>query len=235
MKRISWLLLAAALAATGGCVITEASETRAFSLSGFDSIDASGGVNLVLKQGPYAISATGPKGKLDRLVIEQEGSTLSISRESNWNWWFNYSGADIVTVTAPSYVRVNATSGVDIEANGLAQPTLALNTTGGADFDASNFRIDALTVTSSGGADVSLSGACKTLTLETSGGADFNSENFSCESAVVTASGGSDVDVRVSLSATGRSSSGADIRFIGKPTTYSADEESGGDIELEAP
>lgn len=234
MKPILWLLPAAALAATGGCVVTEPSETRPFSLSGFDSIDAAGGVNLILKQGPYAISATGPKGKLDKLVIEQQGSTLSITRESTFSWWFNYSESDIVTITAPSYTRIKATGGVDIEANGLAQPALTIDANGGADFDAENFRIDALHVTSSGGADVNLSGACKSLTLETSGGADFNSEDFACESAVVTASGGADVEVRVSLSATGKSSSGADIRFIGRPATYIADEESGGDIDLEA-
>lgn len=235
MNRISWLLPAAALAATGACAVTEPSETRAFSLSGFDSIEATGGVNLVLKQGPYAISAKGPKSKLDRLVIEQQGSTLSITREANWNWWYNYSETDIVTITAPSYTRIEADGGVDIEAHGLAQPSLTLDTTGGADFDANNFRIDALHVTANGGADVNLSGACKTLTLEMSGGADFDSENFACETATINASGGSDVNVRASLSASARATSGADINVFGTPAAFTSDKDSGGDIELRAP
>ncbi|MDP3492011.1 MAG: head GIN domain-containing protein [Hyphomonadaceae bacterium] len=236
MKRIYWLLPAAALATTGGCVMTEPSESRTFSQSGFDSIDASGGVNLVLKQGPYSIKAEGPKSKLDKLVIAQEGTTLSIHREPVMNWFsVNVSDRDIVTITAPNYARIAASGGVDIETTGLRLPALAIKVSGGADIDATGFNVDQLTVDTSGGGDVNLAGSCKSVTIDASGGADFNGENFACESATVTAASGADVEVRASAVASGRASSGADIRFLGNPATFTSDHDSGGEVELRAP
>ena len=208
MNRITWLLPMAALAATGGCVMTEPTESRNFNQSGFDSINASGGVNLVLKQGPYSIRAEGPKSKLDKLVIEQQGTTLSVRREPTMNW-FGVSTRDVVTITAPTYTRIDATGGVDIETTGLRLPALALKVSGGADIDATGFNVDQLTVDGSGGSDVNLAGACKSVTIDASGGADFSGKDFACETATVIASSGSDVEVRVSQNATGRASSRA--------------------------
>lgn len=232
MKTITPLLCAAALAATSGCVMTETIETRTFNHSGFDAIEASGGVNLVLKQGPFAVSAEGPKSKLDKLVVQQQGKTLSVHRESNTITWFGVSSRDVVTITAPTYTAIGATGGVDIETAGLTLPALALRISGGADFDASGFKIDQLTVDGSGGSDVRVSGACKSATINASGGADFKGKDFICETAAVTSSSGSDVDIHASLTATGDASSGADIRFYGNPANVTRNESSGGDVEV---
>jgi len=236
MNRIIWLLPAAALAAMGGCVISEPTETRTFAQSGFDSIDASGGVNLVLRQGAYAINAEGPKSKLDKLVIQQNGPTLSIRREPSMNWLsVNINDRDVVTITAPDYRTITATGGVDIDASGLRLPALSLRIDGGADFDATSFNVDQLTIDSSGGGDIKLVGACKSLTLTATSGSDFDGEIFACETATVSASGGADVDARASLSASGRASSGADISFLGNPAQFTSDQDSGGEVELRAP
>lgn len=234
MKPITWLLPLAALAATGGCVMTEPTETRTFNQAGFDSIKASGGVTIVLRQGPYAIKAEGPKTKLDKLVIEQQGTTLSVHRESMMNW-FGVSQRDIVTITAPGYNALEASGGADIETDGLRLPALALKISGGADVDATGFNVDQLTVDISGGGDVNVAGACKSAIINASGGGDFSGRNFACEAATVTASGGSDVEIRASLSASGRASSGADITFIGNPANFISDHDSGGEVELRAP
>jgi hypothetical protein len=232
MKIITPLLCAAALAATSGCVMTETTETRSFNHSGFDAIDASGGVNLVLKQGPFAINAEGPKSKLDKLVIQQQGTTLSIHREHSSFNWFSVSTHDVVTITAPTYTRINATGGVDVETAGLTLAALTLGVTGGADFDADNLQVDQLTVETSGGGDVRVSGACKLATVNASGGADFDGKNFTCQTATVTSSAGADVEINASQTASGDASSGADIRFYGNPTNVTRNESSGGDVEV---
>lgn len=231
MKTFTPLLCAAALAA-GGCVMTETTETRTFNHSGFDAIDASGGVNLVLKQGPFAINAEGPRSKLDKLVVQQQGTTLSIHREHSSMNWFSVGSHDVVTITAPTYTRINATGGVDIETSGLTLPALALRVTGGADFDAEGFNVDQLNVETSGGGDVRVSGACKTAMINASGGADFDGKNFNCQSATVTSSAGADVEIHASQTASGDASSGADIRFYGNPTNVTRNESSGGDVEV---
>ena len=234
MKPITWLLPLAALAATGGCVMTEPTETRTFNQQGFDSISASGGVNIVLRQGPYAIRAEGPKDKLDKLVIEQQGKMLSVRREPMMSW-FSVGQRDVVTITAPGYTAIEAAGGADIETDGLRLPALALKVSGGADIEATGFNVDQLTVEIAGGGDVNVAGACKSATINASGGGDFDGRDFACEAATVAASAGADVEIRASLNASGRASSGADINFIGAPATFTSDQTRGGDVKLHAP
>jgi len=232
MKTLSLIALGLALGATSACAVVEPIETRTWDLADFDSISAGNGVNVTLKQGPYSVSAEGPRDKLARLNVERRGSELRISRDRgvnvNWGMW---SQGDMVTVVAPNYTAISAGGGVDIYADDL--------------------KLADVSIRSSGGADVSISGACKTLTLEASGGADFNGKDFSCETADVSASGGADASVTatgnatgdgsggaditfygVSGTAIGKASSGADIRFNGRPAVVQRDESSGGDVEV---
>ncbi len=230
MIRLTWIVPVAALAATGACSTYESVETRTYDLSGFDSISASSGVNVVLKQGPFAINAEGPKSRLDKLVIERDGSQLSISRKPSMNWFGWNMQSDIVTVSAPAYMAIAATGGADVDIGGLNGSALSISASGGADINASGVVVDTLTANVSGGGDLNLTGSCKSLTVEASGGADFGGENLRCDNAVVTASSGSDVDVIVSGSASGNGSSGADIRFHGNPASFQSNESSGADV-----
>jgi hypothetical protein len=205
-------------------------ETKTYDLSGFDSVSASAGVNVDLKQGPFSVTAEGPKSRLDRLIVERKGEELVIRREPTVSWGV-WSRGDLVTVVAPAYSGIKASGGADVFGDGL---------------QLADIRIDI-----NGGADINLSGSCKSLTLEASGGADFRGRELACESASVSASGGADAFVTatrdasgrgsggadiafygVAGSATGDASSGSDIRFHGKPTTVQLDESSGGDIYI---
>ncbi len=72
----------AALAAAAASLPAQA-ETRSFNLSNFDKVSAAAGVDVILKQGPYAVSVEEPDGKFDRLDLEVRGSTLVASRNSH--------------------------------------------------------------------------------------------------------------------------------------------------------
>src|SRR5689334_20528139 len=84
-SNIRWIAPVAALAALGACSFTyddsgpKNTETRQF--SDFDRVDASAGVNVVVRQGPYSVTVTGPKDKLDTLRITQSGKTLKVYRD----------------------------------------------------------------------------------------------------------------------------------------------------------
>lgn len=232
MKTLSLIALGLALGATSACAVVESIETKTYDIAGFDTVTASSGVNVVLKQGPFSVSATGPKNKLDRLNVERNGAELRIWRDPgmsmNWGMW---SQSDMVTVVAPAYTAISAS--------------------GGADIDAYELQFGDVSIRSSGGADINISGACKALTLEASGGADFNGRDLVCETADVSASGGADASVtatanatgdgsggadinfyKVSGTAIGKASSGADVHFDGRPAVVQRDESSGGDVEV---
>lgn len=186
-------------------------ETRTFDLDGFKDVAASAGVNVILKQGPYAISVSEPDGQFDKLVLEVRGSELRIGRKNNTFGWGSRGPRFTVTVTAPEYRAISASSGSDV--------------------DGENLRFADLSVDVSSGADVQLSGSCKALSVDVSSGSDFSGKDLRCETATVDASSGADADVFATASASGDASSGADITFHGKPATFTKDTSSGGSVK----
>lgn len=250
--RVSWIAPVMALAAAGGCAaISSETTTRTYDIAGFDSISARSGVNVVLKQGNFDVRAEGPQHEVDALLIERQGSLLVISREPTVGvGWLNWSERDVVTVTAPRYASIEASGGADVDIEALEQDALSIRASGGADVNMEAPRLEELSIAASGGADVNarratlvavnatagggadidLSGQCRTLTVETSGGADFRGADLRCESASVTATGGGDADAYAAAFASGRASSGGDVRFHGNPARFEKDEGSGGDV-----
>jgi Putative auto-transporter adhesin, head GIN domain len=223
------LLAVAAVAAV--CLAQPArADTKSFSLSGFTEVAASAGVDVVLKQGPFSIVASGNKDDLARLDIQLEGSKLVVTHKSSISW-FGHMERNVVTVTAPTWVGIAASSGSDIDADGLTLNDLRIAASGGADVRASGLTAKGLSVTVSGGADVKLSGSCSGLTVEASGGGDYKGGEMKCQTADVRASGGADADAWASTSAKGHASSGADIRFRGSPTNVDKESSSGGSVK----
>ena len=234
IRLIAPAILALPLVMTSGCmVISSKTETRTYQHAGFDSINASSGINVVLAQGPFSVIAEAPEGKLDRIRIEQNGTELRLSREPELS--FGYSGRYLVTVAAPSISKIDVSGGADLDASGLTADTLDLKASGGGDMRLTGLKIGALTASTSGGGDIDAAGSCTSATLDASGGGDFSGRNLDCASASVVAAGGGDVDIRVRDSATGKATAGGDIRFFGNPATFNKDESTGGDITLEAP
>lgn len=234
MKRISWVLPVAAMSALGGCVVIGGpTETRDYSNTGFDSIHAASGINVVLSQGPFAVKAEAPEGNLDKILIEQNGSELKVSRKSEISW-FGGNGHYVVNVTAPVITSISASGGADLETSALQAETLALSASGGGDLALKGLRVTTLSASASGGGDIDAAGTCNTATITTSGGGDFDGTQLDCANVTASASGGGDVDVRASASATGDASSGGDIRFIGSPATFNKQESSGGDVSVDA-
>src|SRR5690349_12974029 len=217
MKTIGWIASGAALAALGGCVVvgSETRDSKTYEFSGFDSIRASSGVNVVVKQGPFSVSAEGPQNRLDLLDIGKDGSTLTVANKPHVDWGFNWSGPTIVTVVAPQYRRIEASGGADVDIdplkldgleldahggadvnlNGLSLGRLGITASGGADINLKEATLDQVKVAASGGADVQLVGACKAIEADISSGADLSARNLRCETATVTASGGADAGV----------------------------------------
>ena len=252
MSALRWTVPAVAMAALGACVATSSSvDSKTYNVSGFDSVSARSGVNVILKEGPFSVSAEAPKEKLEKITVEMQGSTLVISQKPTVTW-FGWSGRSLVTVVAPSYRKVEASGGADVDGDSLrgealqleasggadirlgsiTATNLSVSASGGADVDADTIKVGVLDVDAGGGADVRLSGSCTSLTVKASGGADFDGDKLTCTDGVVTASGGGDVDVALTGKASGNASSGGDVRIRGNPTSVDTDESSGGDVEV---
>lgn len=234
MKHFAFVLPAVALAALSGCVVaSRKTETRDYNNTGFDMIHASNGIDVVLSQGPFAVRAEAPEGNLDKIIIEQTGSELKLSRKSEMLW---SGGGDhyVITISAPGISGILASGGADVESSALQGEKLAVSASGGGDVKLRALKVTNLTAQASGGGSIDAEGSCINATVDASGGGDFDGEDLACENATAAAASGGDIDIGASVKAAGAASSGGDIRFIGSPTTVSKDESSGGDVRVEA-
>jgi hypothetical protein len=210
MRKSLMILPALGVAAVVAAVALPAvAETRTYSLDGFEKVSASAGVEVILKQGPYAISVNEPKGKFDKLKLEVKGDTLIVSRQNSSGFWGN--NADFtVTVTAPAYTGVSASSGSDVEGERLSLRDLDISV--------------------SSGASIELDGSCTVMKVSVSSGGDFDGEDLKCETASISASSGADADAFATVKASGDASSGGSITFHGNPQTFQKETSSGGSV-----
>ncbi len=213
----AFLILLPTLAAfsAAGCVVGNAngqpySESRRSSYTGFDEVDASAGVEVVVTQGAFNVKATSPNNaNLDNLIVEVRDHTLHIGRKQKMMGWGD-NARYRVDVSAPAYTGFEASSGSSI--------------TG------SNLQLADVEIDVSSGASIELSGACKSLHGDASSGAQFEGKNLKCESASIEASSGASAEAFATAKASGDASSGASVRFAGNPARLDRDESSGGSV-----
>ncbi|MEZ5893723.1 MAG: head GIN domain-containing protein [Parvularculaceae bacterium] len=204
---------AAAVAATSLVALASAS-TKTVDLDGFSYIDASAGVDVIVKVGGgYSIRAEGEDEALEHLRIEKRGDTLEIGREHRRGLVFStHKGRLTVHVTMPALNGVDVSSGADVTATGI---------------DSERFSASV-----SSGADATLSGRCGDLTADGSSGADLEASDLKCENANADVSSGADLDIYASESVIADASSGGDITVHGGPKNTNIDKSSGGGVTI---
>lgn len=183
-------------------------DTRTYSMRDFTSVYASASVQVVLKQGPYSISAESSDGKFDELDIRTDGRRLLIGRKGPGHW--GPGPRYTVTVSAPDYSGVGVSSSAKIHGEGLV--------------------VKQIDVRASSSGRVELSGACQGLTARVSSSSRFDGEGLKCETADVDASSSARADVFASKSADGRASSSAKINVFGKPAQFEEHTSSSGRV-----
>jgi len=213
MRQFLLLIPAAGIAlATAAVVLPAWADTKSYSLSNFDRVDVSAGIEVVLQQGPYAVSVDERSGKFDRIVVEVRGNTLHVGRKNQGWSLFDWGGGPryTVTVNAPAYTGFNISSGSSVEGRNLSLRDVKVNV--------------------SSGAHLELAGACAALRVDISSGANFDGEDLKCQSARVDASSGAHAEAFATQSASGDASSGANVTFHGKPASFEKDTSSGGSV-----
>jgi len=212
----AFLILLPTIAAfsAAGCVVGNAngqpySDNLRASYAGFDEVDASAGVEVIVAQGKFDVSAMSPNNSdMKNLIVEVRDHTLHISRKQTMGWGGNQRYR--VNVSAPAYTGFEASSGSSI--------------TG------SNLQLADVEIDVSSGARIELSGACKSVRGDASSGASFSGQDLKCETASFEASSGASARAFATADARGDASSGASVNFFGNPARLDRDESSGGSV-----
>jgi hypothetical protein len=187
-------------------------ESRTYPLKDFDRVSVRAGIELILKQGPFAVEARSRSGDLSKLIVDVDGSELSISREVSLGRVDN-SPSYVVTATAPSWIGIEGLAGVKIEGKDLT--------------------LDILNVEVAAGASVELSGTCKEIIVEATAGASVDADDLKCAAASADAAAGARVDLWASERARGKASAGASIEISGKPPALEQEADISSTVKLE--
>lgn len=232
MKTIKTLFILTLVILFGtNATVLASNETENRKVKEFSAIKVSAGIDLYLKMGDSeSVKIVADDDIIDEVVTEVKDGTLRIyMKKNNWfNWGGNKTRKAYVTVKELNVIH--ASSGSDVKSeNTLKGESLDVRASSGSDVDIDIFYKDVSLDTSSG-SDARLSGKVKTFKAEASSGSDIKAGDLESKICNVRASSGSDATVNVSDELYARASSGADIKYYGKPVIREVDESSGGDV-----
>jgi hypothetical protein len=220
----SAILLSVALAPTVG-----AQQRQSRPLTGFDTIEVGGGVDLVVRKGDtFVVEVAAKQADVEKITTEVVGKTLQIKRRNNF---FSWGDGGTVYVTLPALVSLDASGGSDAKAEGtFTGDTMRIGASGGSDLTmdvaAATLRVEA-----SGGSDIRLSGTARSVRVESSGGSDLNASALTADDAEVESSGGSDLVIgAVRQKISGVASGGSDVTYSGSPGSVNVNTSGGAEL-----
>ena len=214
------------------CINVFAQNSRQVSVSDFNGIGVSSGINLHLKQGnTESLVIKGDDEIIKDVVVEKNERSISIKYKEGINWSRLFKGRTIdVYVTFKNLNALAASGGSDVYIDGqLKTDRFSLAASGGADVKL-NLVCKEIKIAASGGADIELKGAAENMSVSASGGADIDAFDFKVDYAQVNSSGGADVDIYVNKGLSAAASGGSDITYKGNASLKKTSSSKSGDI-----
>lgn len=196
---------------------TNAQSNKNISVSGFDEVSVSSGIDLYITHGSSeSAKVTAHEDVIDNVVLQKSGNTLSIRFRENFSLSRLLSNQGVkVYLTVKTLHSISASGGSDVYSqNTIKTDRLKARASGGADLKLSLNTTD-LEVESSGGADVELKGSATNMTVRASGGSDIEAYGLVAQYAKASASGGADININVAKALEAGASGGGDIHFKG--------------------
>lgn len=185
-------------------------ESKTYAIEGFDSVSAETGIVLILKQGPFSISAQSQRGDLSRLHVDLRGSELNVSADSMLT--MGIQPTYTVTLSAPKWTAIKANAGVDVTADTLT--------------------VESLDVEASTGVQMKLSGACREIDIDANTGASVDASGLKCAAATVKAMGGAHVGAFATEKLDAKAHAGAVIDISGNPPMVEKENDISGVINV---
>lgn len=202
-----------------GVGMAQSSQSR--SVGDFQAIQASGAIDVVLRQGSQtSVKVEAESDVLSSIKTEVKGNKLVIYRDnSNSSLWSRLTDSDKVKVyvTCPRLNSVEVSGASEIKsttpfhaddftvrASGASEVTLTLD-------------VRNLNASASGASDLRLAGRAEQQQVHISGSSDYQAYDLKSQNAKVEASGASDAYVAVANELSSRSSGASDIHYKGNP------------------
>jgi hypothetical protein len=192
-------------------------QSRNVTIKSFNSIGVSSGIDLYLTQGTTeSLTIKGDDDLIKDVVIEQNGTSLTIKYKDGINWGRLFKNQSIkVYVNFKSLKGLAASGGSDVYTqNAIKATDFTVAASGGSDLEL-NLTCTNFSLSISGGSDADLKGSAENMSVTATGGSDVDAYGFVANNAKVNTSGGSDVNINVNKGLEVNASGGSDVHFKG--------------------
>ena len=208
------------------CTFTLSAQDKIIDLSSYNTVHVSEGIAVTMIKGDPKAEITMYKGKLEDVVVSQDGESIRIKFKKKKGISWNNSNNRKVSIELyfeGDISEVAVSSGASLHSDDT--------------FYSSNFECDASSggtidvriesndadISVSSGASIKISGEVKNLDISVSSGAIFKGKNLKSKSVDVDASSGASAIVWATDIIEADTSSGASIKYKGDPKSENLD------------
>lgn len=192
--------------------------TRTVNTEAYDVINVTGSMEVSLQKGGEGnITVTAEDNVQDRIVVESNGNTLTISMKNNTS----LQNTKKIKISVP----VEAISEISLKGSGsvggnemLISNSLSLISRGSGEIEVF-VKADSLNVQVNGSGEIKASGTAKRVTANISGSGEFKGKELIVEQAEINISGSGNSFIVVNNTLTGKIKGSGRIFYGGNPST----------------
>ncbi len=199
------------------------------SVSGFDEIIVSTGIEVVLTQDNFEKVVVEADENIQKIIkTEVNGSKLKIYLDEG----INYAKKMKVYVTLKQLKAIETSSGSEVKTESkITSERLKIHASSGSEITMELSCNEVIADTSSG-SEMTLSGTAVSLRADTSSGSNLHASKLEAEKGDASASSGSDLDLNVTKEVKAHASSGSSIKVHGNPAIRDTNSSSGGEVDF---
>ena len=199
------------------------------SVSGFDEIAVSTGIEVVLNQDSFEKVVVEADENIQKILkTEVNGGKLKIYLEEG----VNYAKKMKVYVTLKQLKSLEASAGSEVKTDGkINAENLKIHSSSGSEVKM-EVNCTILSLDSSSGSELTVSGTTQVLKAESSSGSELHASKLIAEKGEASSSSGSELEVNATKEIKAHASSGANVTVYGNPAIRDTNSSSGGDVDF---
>ncbi len=208
---------------TGNGKVAEQSRT----VSSFDEIKVSRGLNVYINQGESPkVVVTADENLLNLIETKVKNGVLEITASQN----IRQAKSKKIFVTVSKISKIGATSGSNVYSETILESkNLELTGSAGSNIKLM-LRAENLKVSASAGSNFKLEGTTAYLNAKASAGSNIKAEELTSNKSELKTSSGANIWITAKESFSGKASSGGNIFYYGNPSSLDVEKSSGGNI-----
>jgi hypothetical protein len=185
------------------------------SATGFNSVDVSGGLKLIIRQdSAYSVQVEVDNNLQQYIEVYTEGDVLYVHQQNNTS--LEATGSIKVYVSSPVYTKLMASGACSIKAdNKLSSNSALVIDLSGASMADLDIKYPSTKLTLTGASNADVRGESKDLTASGSGACEFRLFGLMTENADIDVSGASNADVFASVKLDVEASGASHVNYKG--------------------